>query len=124
MWTEGRRRGRVGCSDRPCVAEEEKGKWRRGRGRAFACKQGATCSDLALRTRAEHLKQLKKDKNSSFFHLKGSLAYKCIFGPSGSSQKRFVLFEFWVDPVRLNFGPCRVGPWVCRRAAVGPRLGP
>jgi hypothetical protein len=69
MWTEeGRRRGRVGCSDRPCVAEEEKGKWRRGRGRAFACKEGATCSDLALRTRAEHLKQLKKkDKNSSFF---------------------------------------------------------
>ena len=29
----------------------------------------------------------------------------------GSSPKRPVLFEFRAGPARLNFGPCRAGPW-------------
>jgi hypothetical protein len=29
----------------------------------------------------------------------------------GPSPKRPVLFEFWAGPTRLNFGPCRAGPW-------------
>jgi hypothetical protein len=30
----------------------------------------------------------------------------------GPSPKRLVLFEFRAGPARLNFGPCRAGPWV------------
>jgi hypothetical protein len=42
--------------------------------------------------------------------------YRCTFGPPGParpgpSPKRPVLFEFRPGPARLNFGPCRVGPW-------------
>ena len=29
----------------------------------------------------------------------------------GPSPKRPVLFEFRAGPARLNFGPCRAGPW-------------
>jgi hypothetical protein len=47
----------------------------------------------------------------SLFLLPGISVHSGRPARPGPSLKRLVLFEFRAGPVRLNFGPCRAGPW-------------